>query len=184
QSGLAVLDLTQCCRTDLDALRKRPQAQAACRSGVTHLGSDRCRRAHRSRTHFDPLFGKTEHRRLSRLRLEKHMHSQRCKPIDLGLIEPLSSSSVTCTIAVTERVIAPTVYPMEDNMTEVNAPAMRELLGENTPSNWGKWGPDDELGALNYLDAAEVLRGVQHVKSGETFTLQIHMGREIGRAHV
>src|SRR5665647_80437 len=57
------------------------------------------------------------------------------------------------------------------------SPAMRELLGEDTPSNWGKWGPDDELGCLNYLDAGDVLRGVQHIKSGEAFTLQIQMGR-------
>jgi hypothetical protein len=60
-------------------------------------------------------------------------------------------------------------------MSEV--PAMAEILGADAPTNWGKWGPDDELGALNYLDAAEVLRGVQHIKSGETFTLQIQMGR-------
>ncbi|ACY96822.1 MULTISPECIES: cyclase family protein [Thermomonospora] len=57
------------------------------------------------------------------------------------------------------------------------APAMRELLGEDAPSNWGKWGPDDELGCLNYLDASEVLRGIRHVRSGEVFTLQIQMGR-------
>jgi len=46
--------------------------------------------------------------------------------------------------------------------------------------NWGRWGPNDELGALNYLDAGEVLRGVQHVKTGEVFTLQIQMGRTEG----
>ena len=40
-----------------------------------------------------------------------------------------------------------------------DAPAMNELLGADAPNNWGKWGPDDELGALNYLDAKEVLRG-------------------------
>lgn len=57
------------------------------------------------------------------------------------------------------------------------APEMHELLGDAAPSNWGKWGPDDELGTLNYLDTSEVLRGVQHIKSGETFTLQIQMGR-------
>jgi kynurenine formamidase len=61
-----------------------------------------------------------------------------------------------------------------------DAPAMSELLGTDAPSNWGKWGPDDELGCLNYLDAGEVLRGVQHVKSGEVFTLQVRMGREEG----
>lgn len=59
-----------------------------------------------------------------------------------------------------------------------DAPSMNELLGDDTPSNWGKWGPDDELGSLNYLTAAEVLRGVAEVRSGEVFTLQIHMGRQ------
>jgi kynurenine formamidase len=58
-----------------------------------------------------------------------------------------------------------------------DTPSMRELLGDDTPSNWGRWGPDDELGCLNYLDAGEVLRGVRHVRSGEVFTLQIQMGR-------
>lgn len=58
------------------------------------------------------------------------------------------------------------------------SPAMNEVLGEDTPTNWGKWGPDDELGSLNYLDAAEVMRGVQHIKKGEVFTLQIEMGRK------
>src|SRR5690606_39773528 len=63
-------------------------------------------------------------------------------------------------------------------MTE--APAMRELLGEDTPTNWGKWGPDDEVGCLNYLDAGEVLRGIRHVRTGEVFTLQTPMGHPKG----
>jgi kynurenine formamidase len=57
-----------------------------------------------------------------------------------------------------------------------DAPSMREVLGDNPPTNWGKWGPDDELGSLNYLDAREVLRGAQQITSGEVFTLQIQMG--------
>ncbi|MBC6459949.1 cyclase family protein [Actinomadura sp. HBU206391] len=61
-----------------------------------------------------------------------------------------------------------------------DAPEMREVLGEDAPSNWGKWGPDDELGCLNYLTADEVLRGVRHIRSGEVFTLQIQMGRTDG----
>jgi kynurenine formamidase len=62
-------------------------------------------------------------------------------------------------------------------MTDMEtAPSMRELLGADAPSNWGKWGPDDEVGCLNYLDASEVLRAVRHVRTGEVFTLQIQMG--------
>ena len=58
-----------------------------------------------------------------------------------------------------------------------DTPAIGALLGHDTPSNWGKWGPDDQVGCLNYLDAGEVLRGVRHVRSGEVHTLQVHMGR-------
>ncbi|NUR91844.1 MAG: cyclase family protein [Nonomuraea sp.] len=62
-------------------------------------------------------------------------------------------------------------------MTEAKpVPSMGELLGADAPTNWGKWGPDDEVGCLNYLDAAQALRGVREVSSGEVFTLQIQMG--------
>jgi kynurenine formamidase len=61
-----------------------------------------------------------------------------------------------------------------------DAPEMREVLGQDAPSNWGKWGPDDELGCLNYLTTEEVLRGARQIRSGEVFTLQIHMGRTDG----
>ncbi|HQT67212.1 MAG: metal-dependent hydrolase [Rhodospirillales bacterium 20-60-12] len=54
-----------------------------------------------------------------------------------------------------------------------------ELL-KNDPKNWGRWGPDDEVGSLNFLTPAEVLRGVQAVKSGKTFTLQVMMGHPEG----
>ena len=58
-------------------------------------------------------------------------------------------------------------------MTEV--PTMDELL-KDAPTNWGKWGPDDEVGALNYLTAEEVLRGVRHIRQGSVFTLQRLIG--------
>ena len=38
-----------------------------------------------------------------------------------------------------------------------------------SPSNWGRWGPDDEVGSLNFLTNAEVLRGVRAVKQGKVF---------------
>lgn len=60
------------------------------------------------------------------------------------------------------------------------APAMNEVLGSDAPTNWGKWGPNDELGCLNYLDASEVLRGAQHIRTGEVFTLQAQMGHPKG----
>lgn len=59
-----------------------------------------------------------------------------------------------------------------------DAPSMRELLGDDAPSNWGRWGADDEIGALNFLGTKEVLGGIAEVESGDVFTLQIHMGRK------
>ncbi|MFG1924430.1 cyclase family protein [Cryptosporangium sp. NPDC048952] len=58
-------------------------------------------------------------------------------------------------------------------MTDV--PEMTELL-RDAPSNWGRWGDDDEVGALNHLTAAEVLRGAAHIRSGAVFTLQRLIG--------
>lgn len=54
---------------------------------------------------------------------------------------------------------------------------LAELLGESPPSNWGRWGDDDEIGALNHLTSVEVLAGIRSVVTGETFTLGLHMGR-------
>ena len=64
-------------------------------------------------------------------------------------------------------------------MESKNVPLVAELL-RDAPKNWGKWGPDDEVGSLNYLTRAEVLRGVASVRSGKTFTLQIQMGNPAG----
>jgi len=54
-------------------------------------------------------------------------------------------------------------------------PSMDELL-RDAPSNWGKWGENDEVGSLNYLTSEEVLRGIAHIKSGKVFTLQRMIG--------
>ena len=45
------------------------------------------------------------------------------------------------------------------------------------PDNWGKWGDDDEIGTLNYLDGRQAFRGMQAAMRGppdgiEVFTLQ------------
>jgi kynurenine formamidase len=40
-------------------------------------------------------------------------------------------------------------------------------------TNWNRWGPDDERGALNRITPAAVLRGVQTVRSGVTHSLAV-----------
>ncbi len=62
-------------------------------------------------------------------------------------------------------------------MTEAkpDAPYLGDLLADS-PSNWGKWGPDDEVGSLNYLGPEQVLAAARLVSSGKVFTLQRLIG--------
>jgi kynurenine formamidase len=55
-----------------------------------------------------------------------------------------------------------------------------EKLLADSPKNWGKWGNDDQIGALNYLDENEVKRGAAAIQSGERFTLQLPMIHGVG----
>jgi kynurenine formamidase len=55
-------------------------------------------------------------------------------------------------------------------------------------SNWGRWGPDDQRGTLNLIDADATRRGAAAVRRGVTFSLSIPMdgggpqtGRILGR---
>jgi len=48
------------------------------------------------------------------------------------------------------------------------------------PTNWGRWGSDDEVGALNFLGAVEALAAVRSVRSGKVFTLQSPVGHPHG----
>lgn len=40
-------------------------------------------------------------------------------------------------------------------------------------SNWGKWGPDDQLGTLNYITPEKVVEAAKLVKQGKVFSLAI-----------
>jgi kynurenine formamidase len=61
-----------------------------------------------------------------------------------------------------------------------NPPTMSiaALLGPDAPSNWGRWGPEDEVGSLNYLTSDQVLKGLAEVVSGQVRTLQIPIGAD------
>ena len=60
-------------------------------------------------------------------------------------------------------------------MTKPTVPDLTEVL-KDAPSNWGKWGPDDEVGSLNYLGPEQVLAAAQLIRSGKVFTLQRLIG--------
>lgn len=56
---------------------------------------------------------------------------------------------------------------------------LHELLA-NAPTNWGRWGPNDEVGSLNFLTTEEVMRGIQSIKQGKVFTLGMAIGTKGG----
>ena len=60
-------------------------------------------------------------------------------------------------------------------MTQTTVPALSEVL-KDSPSNWGKWGADDEVGSLNYLGTEQVLAAAKLIRSGKVFTLQRLIG--------
>ena len=40
-------------------------------------------------------------------------------------------------------------------------------------SNWGEFGPDDQLGSMNLVGREQVLKGLAEVSSGQTFSLSL-----------
>jgi kynurenine formamidase len=56
---------------------------------------------------------------------------------------------------------------------------MVEFL-KGLPKNWGRWGADDQIGCLNFLTSAEVLRGVKAVQQGKVFMLGVPVARPEG----
>lgn len=60
-----------------------------------------------------------------------------------------------------------------------NTAAIADLL-DDLPNNWGRWGEEDELGAVNFLDSRQLWHGMQAAtrrgsKRVERFTLQLPM---------
>lgn len=47
-------------------------------------------------------------------------------------------------------------------------------------SNWGRWGPDDERGTLNYITPASVRKAARLVRSGRTVSMAVPINREAG----
>ena len=78
-------------------------------------------------------------------------------------------------------VMAATGMSINSAVAEEAAPEgdIEELLAD-LPDNWGRWGEDDELGALNLLGSEQMFEGMKAVQRGgkknlERFTLQVPM---------
>jgi kynurenine formamidase len=58
-------------------------------------------------------------------------------------------------------------------MTE-NVPVPEELrAAARSVSNWGRWGPDDELGTLNHITPAAIVAAATLVRRGAVFSLSV-----------
>jgi kynurenine formamidase len=68
--------------------------------------------------------------------------------------------------------------PEEGRRRELTAAEFRELF--ETVSSWGRWGADDERGALNYLTAARILEAARLVRTGESVTLSLPLNTHLG----
>ena len=66
----------------------------------------------------------------------------------------------------------------EGRRVDVTAAEFRELF--EAVSNWGRWGTDDERGALNYLTPDKVLEAARLVRTGETVTLSLPLNTRLG----
>ena len=43
--------------------------------------------------------------------------------------------------------------------------------------NWGKWGPNDEVGTLNYTTAEDIVAATRLVKKGKVISLALNFDR-------
>ena len=48
--------------------------------------------------------------------------------------------------------------------------------------NWGKWGPEDEIGTLNYITPEKIAQASRLVTAGKVFALVFHSSATARRA--
>ncbi|MFI5610101.1 hypothetical protein [Amycolatopsis sp. NPDC051903] len=64
-------------------------------------------------------------------------------------------------------------------MSDQPVKQLSEILS-GAPTNWGRWGADDEIGALNLLGPEQVLAAAASLRQGRVFTLQTRMADPAG----
>jgi hypothetical protein len=79
-------------------------------------------------------------------------------------------AALGCSVAlVAQQTVAPTPAPAADRPA-ANAAQVAEWM--KTSSTWGKWGPDDQLGAVNYITPEKRRNAAALVRTGEIVSLQ------------
>jgi kynurenine formamidase len=62
----------------------------------------------------------------------------------------------------------------EDQLSLADVQAMAEQV-----RNWGRWGPDDELGTVNHVGAEAIVRAAGLVRKGQVFSLALPFDRQL-----
>ena len=78
-----------------------------------------------------------------------------------------SAESMPDTAPAVAAYIPPAVSPESHDLTQADIERMMEEL-----SNWGRWGPDDQLGAANLITPAKRLEAIATVREGITVSLE------------
>ena len=84
-----------------------------------------------------------------------------CAPAPEPMAEPIDEVA-----SATPEYTPPTVTPESHDLTEADIERLMEEL-----SNWGRWGPDDQLGAANLITPAKRLEAASLVTEGITVSL-------------
>ena len=61
------------------------------------------------------------------------------------------------------------MIPRNNLKRDVTLKTLEEMAAKT--KNWGKWGPDDQLGTLNYVTPEDIVRAAALVKKGKAFAL-------------
>lgn len=73
-------------------------------------------------------------------------------------------------VSLTDAAAAESTY--KDSGVTVNE-IWTEVLSR-LPDNWGRWGAEDELGTLNYLDGEQAFRGMRAALKGPKADIEVH----------
>ena len=64
-------------------------------------------------------------------------------------------------------------HPAPTRVTRKELDATAERL-----KNWGKWGPDDQIGTLNYTTAEDIVAATRLVRTGKVYSLALNYDKD------
>ena len=88
--------------------------------------------------------------------------------------ETLRAWAAAAAIGVTGAALPGQVAAAPYKDTDVTINEIWTDVLSRLPDNWGRWGEDDEIGTLNYLDGRQAFRGMQAAMRGPKDEIEVH----------